>query len=233
MSNSLPHDTTSGVLWRRNPALVQLLGLSPLLAVTTSVVTALGLGLATLAVFTAASVTISLLHRRLNDALRLPLILLVNATFATCIGLMLQVWSLHLYQALGLYVPLIAANSLLLVHVDSIASERPLLTATAAGLLTGFGYLLVLLVFGALRELLGTGAVFANMEQLLPFAASWKLQIFTAESPFLLVLLPPGAFLLLGFLVALKNVIDRQLARPVANETSMPGGKRVRVTGKI
>lgn len=218
--------------WRDASGVLRLVGIGPLLVVTTSVVNALVLGLATMAVLTTASLLVSLLRRCTGTLLRLPLLLVVLATLATAVDLLLQAWSYPLYQSLGLFVPLIAANSLLLTHVDANASAQTPLVAIAAAMQTSLGYLALLFVVGAARELLGTGALFAGMQQLLPFADSWRWQVFETPTPFLLALTPPGALLLLTLLVALHNLYAQKFASPRNHPTTEPGSKRVRVTGK-
>lgn len=218
-------------LWQNNPGLVQLLGLCPLLAVSNSVVTALGLGLATMAVLTGSNLLVSLFRHQLLPAIRLPAFVMLIASLTTCTELVMQAWAWELHQALGIFIPLIVTNCVLLGRAEGFASKHPPLAATFDGLMMGGGFLLVLVIIGTIRELLGTGALFANMHQLLPFASDWTLHLFNPETPFLLAILPPGAFLVLGFLIALKNVIDRKLAGPAAaSEEVVPGSKRIRVT---
>ncbi|MGB5097680.1 MAG: electron transport complex subunit RsxE [Porticoccaceae bacterium] len=222
---------TVGGLWRNNPVLVQLLGLSPLLAMSRSLATALGLGLATLAVLVASSVAVALLRNRTPDAVRIPLFLLLIATFTGCIELLLQAYRYPLYQALGIFVPLIAANGALLASADT-SSRQSLATAARGGLLTGLGFAGVLIVLGALRELLGQGTLCRQMDLLFgPSAAAWQLQVLPDNYEFPLWVLPPGAFLLTGLLLALKNAIDLRCAtpRPPA-PVPTPGAKRVRIT---
>lgn len=222
---------TGGGLWRNNPALVQLLGLSPLLAMSRSLATALGLGLATLAVLVAASVAVALLRNRTPDAVRMPLFLLLIATFTGCIELLLQAYRYPLYQALGIFVPLIAANGVLLASADT-SSRHSLATAARDGLLTGLGFAGVLIVLGALRELLGQGTLGNHLDLLFgPGAAGCQLQVLADNYEFPLWVLPPGAFLLTGLLIALKNAIDLRCTtpRPPA-PVPTPGAKRVRVT---
>jgi len=224
-------DIASKGLWHNNPGLVQLLGLCPLLAVSNSVVNALGLGLATMAVLTGSNLLVSLFRHQLLPAIRLPAFVMLIAALTTCTELVMQAWAWELHQALGIFIPLIVTNCVLLGRAEGFASKHPPLAATFDGLMMGGGFLLVLVIIGTIRELLGTGALFANMHQLLPFASDWTLHLFNPETPFLLAILPPGAFLVLGFLIALKNVIDRKLAGPAAaSEEVVPGSKRVRVT---
>jgi len=233
MSTSYQEIARKG-LWQNNPALVQLLGLCPLLAVSNSVVNALGLGLATTMVLGSSNLAVSLLRNQVIPAIRLPAFVLIIAAFTTCAELLMQAWAFTLYQTLGIFIPLIVTNCVILGRAEGFASRNPPLPALCDGLLMGSGFMLVLLVLGGLREALGTGSLFANMGLLLPFATGWEIQLFETETPFLLAILPPGAFLFLGFLIALKNVIDKRQVRPQAEpEPLVSGSKRVRVTGQV
>jgi len=227
------HDIARSGLWTNNPALVQLLGLCPLLAVSNSVVNALGLGLATILVLTGSNLTVSLLRNQVIPAIRLPAFVMIIAAFTTCAELLMQAWAYTLYQTLGIFIPLIVTNCVILGRAEGFASKNAPLAATFDGLMMGLGFTAVLVVLGMLREALGTGRLFANMELLLPFGATWEVEWYSTESPFLLAILPPGAFLLMGFLIALKNVIDRKLAEPKASAAAEKGSKRVRVTGQV
>ncbi len=220
-------------LWHNNPGLVLLLGLCPLLAVSNSVVNALGLGLATLAVLSTSNLLVSLLHHQITSSIKLLVLVLLFAALTTCIELLMQAYTFKLYHNLGLFVPLIVTNCMLFDRAENFASSHPPLPALFEALMTGTGFMLLLLTLGAIREVLGTGALFANMDQLLPFAANWKVQVFHTNTPFLLAILPPGAFILLGLLIALKNAIDKHFAQSQPVESVTVGSKRVRVTGKI
>lgn len=234
MASSNLHDIAVAGLWKNNPALVQLLGLCPLLAVSNSVVNALGLGLATMLVLAGSNFTVSLLRNQVIPAIRLPAFVMIIAAFTTCAELLMQAYAYTLYQTLGIFIPLIVTNCIILGRAEGFASRNAPAAAAFDGFMMGSGFGAVLLVLGMLRELLGTGILFANMELLLPFAASWEVTVFRSESPFLLAILPPGAFLILGFLIALKNVIDRKLAEPKATAADVEkGSKRVRVTGQV
>ncbi len=199
-------------LWHNNPALVQLLGLCPLLAVSNSVVNAFGLGLATLLVLIGSNMTVSLLRSQISETIRLPALVLIIAGFVTAAELLLQAYAYPLYLSLGIFIPLIVTNCTILGRAVSFASRNPLLPSLLDGLMQGLGFALVLLVLGALRELAGTGALFANMDMLLPFAESWEITVFRNYPGFLLALLPPGAFIFTGLLLALKNYIDQRHA---------------------
>ena len=229
-------DLTINGLWKNNPALVQLLGLCPLLAVTGSVVNALGLGLATCLVLVASNTTVSLIRNITADAVRLPTFVMIIAASVTCIELLMQAFSYGLYEVLGIFLPLITTNCVILGRADGFARKNPVLPALYDGLLMGLGFAVVLLLLGALRELVGTGSLFANMDLLFgASAANWKIVVFADYQPFLLAILPPGAFIFTGLLIALKNLIDDHLERRAAARAApvAAGSKRVRVTGNV
>jgi electron transport complex protein RnfE len=192
-------------LWKNNPALVQLLGLCPLLATSNSFATSLGLGLTTLIVLTLSNFTISLMRELLDDETRLPVQILVIATFVTLADLSLQYWFFDLHQRIGLFIALIVTNCTLLGRAEAFASKNPILSSTFDGLMMGTGFLLVLLLMGTIREIVGNGTLFTNLHLL---TGTHDMSIHLADSGFLLVALPPGAFLTLGCLIAAKNVID-------------------------
>ncbi|MBQ0718865.1 MAG: electron transport complex subunit E [Gammaproteobacteria bacterium] len=223
-------------LWNNNPALVQLLGLCPLLAVTGSVVNALGLGLATLAVLVGSNTAVSLIRHQVSDAIRTPAFVMIIATFTTCTEMLMKAYTYELYQILGIFIPLIVTNCAILGRAEAFASKQSPLPAAFDGLMMGLGFAAVLLVLGAIREVIGSGTLFANMDLLFgPMAANWGLQLFGDNYGFLVMILPPGAFLVTGLLIALKNIIDaRNLARIEATKSKpLKGSKRVRTTGAI
>lgn len=194
-------------LWTNNAALVQLLGLCPLLAVSTSTVTSLGLGLTTLAVLTASNITVSLLRGLLADSTRIPTQILVIATFVTLADLVLQALVFDIHQRIGLFVALIVTNCTLLGRAESFASRFPVRMAAIDGFMMGLGFLIVLIIMGAARELVGHGTLLANMQLLFgPGAERWEIEIM--DGGFLLALLPPGAFFTLGLLIAARNWIE-------------------------
>jgi electron transport complex protein RnfE len=195
-------------LWSNNPALVQLLGLCPLLAVSTSIVNALGLGLATILVLAASNLFVSLIRQQVNNTIRLPAFVLIIAGFVSCAELLLQAYAYPLYLRIGIFIPLIVTNCTVLGRAVSFAARNPALPAFIDGVMMGLGFSAVLLVMGFIRELLASGSVFANMELLLPFAANWELRILPNYSGFLLAILPPGAFILMGFILALRKWLD-------------------------
>ena len=222
-------------LWKNNPALVQLLGLCPLLAVTASVVNALGLAVATLFVLVISNLCVSLIRNVVTDSIRLPAFVLIIAAAVTGTELLMQAYAYELYQILGIFLPLITTNCVILGRADAFAAKNWVLPAVADGVMMGLGFGLVLVVLGAIRELLGTGALFANMDLLLgPAAQSWTLVIAQDYPGLLLAILPPGAFIITGLLIAGKNVIDARVERANTRTVHIEtGSKRVRVTGEI
>jgi len=223
-------------LWKNNPALVQLLGLCPLLGVSNSAVNALGLGLATALVLVCSNLSVSLVRGVVNTAVRLPAFVMIIAALTTCIELLMQAYTYELFQILGIFIPLITTNCVILGRADGFAAKHNPLIASFDGLVMGLGFALVLLVLGGLRELFGTGALFANMQLLFgPIAADWQVTLFSDYKGFLLAILPPGAFIVLGLLIALKNRIDFQLAERAKAQQPEAAvqSRRVRVTGVI
>ena len=223
-------------LWNNNPALVQLLGLCPLLAVTGSVVNALGLGLATLAVLVGSNAAVSLIRHQVSDAVRIPAFVMIIATFTTCTEMLMKAYTYELYQILGIFIPLIVTNCTILGRAEAFASKNAIIPSIADGLLMGAGFGAVLLVLGAIREILGSGTLFANMDLLFgPLAANWSLQVFASGYSFLVAILPPGAFIITGLLIALKNALDARakLRKDALKAKPLKGAKRVRTTGVI
>lgn len=222
-------------LWKNNPALVQVLGLCPLLAVTSTVVNAMGLGLATLLVLMGSNLAVSSIRNFVSDSVRLPAFVMIIASFVTCAELLMQAYTYELYQILGIFIPLIVTNCAILGRADAFASKNPPLPALLDGLMMGLGFFVVLIILGGMRELIGQGTLFADMHLLLgPNAANWTIEPFANYPDVLFMVLPPGAFVGLGLLIALKNGIDNNIkARQAskAQEATPAGSKRVRVTG--
>lgn len=237
MSDVNYREITQKGLWSNNPALVQLLGLCPLLAVSSTVVNAVGLGLATLLVLVISNSVVSLIRRQVSDAVRLPAFVMIIASAVTCTELLMKAFTYELYQILGLFIPLIVTNCAVLGRADAFASKHKLVPAAVDGFMMGMGFMLVLIAVGAIRELLGTGHVFADMHLIFGEAArSWQLNLFGTTYPnVIFAILPPGAFIVVGFLIALKNVIDAHLKQRIAAQKTetAKGSKRVRTTGSV
>ncbi|MCS5559662.1 MAG: electron transport complex subunit E [Oceanospirillaceae bacterium] len=223
-------------LWNNNPALVQLLGLCPLLAVTGSVVNALGLGFATLLVLVGSNLLVSLIRNKVADDIRLPVFVMIIAALVTITELTMQALTYELYQILGIFIPLIVTNCAILGRADAYARKNPPHLAVLDGLSMGLGFAAVLVLLGAMRELLGQGTLFADMHLLLgPMAQNWTWVIIDDYRGFLFAVLPPGAFVGMGLIIAAKNTYDQYQANK--NLSLQPridaGSKRVRVTGTI
>ncbi len=200
-------------LWNNNPALVQLLGLCPLLAVTATVTNALGLGLATLLVLVGSNITVSLVREFVPKEIRIPVFVMVIATFVTVIQLLMNAYVYGLYQALGIFIPLIVTNCAIIGRAEAYASKNPWHHAAFDGLMMGLGFTLVLVLLGGIREILGNGTLFDGANLLLgEWAADLRVELFSVDYPLLLAILPPGAFIVMGFIIAGKNWIDNYRA---------------------
>jgi electron transport complex protein RnfE len=211
--------------WRNNMALVQMLGLCPLLAVTTSVVNGFALGIATAGVLTLTNTVISMMRRALIPFVRIPLFVLIIAALVTCIDLLTNAVLDDLHQVLGLFIPLIVTNCAVLAQAETVASRKPVGEALVTGLATGGGFLAVLVALGGLRELLGHGTLFAGLSMLAGEGAGW-LQLKLPFDGMLVAILPPGAFFGMAALLALRNRLTREplppAARPEAAAEALP-----------
>ena len=223
-------------LWKNNPALVQLLGLCPLLAVTGTVVNAIGLGLATILVLVGSNLAVSLIRNYVPDAVRLPAFVMIIASFVTVTELVMQALTYELYQILGIFIPLIVTNCAILGRADAFACKNGLIPSAVDGFTMGLGFTVVLILLGIIREVIGQGTLFTNMDLIFgEMALNWQIVIFEDYPDFLFAILPPGAFVAMGLIIALKNMIDDRLAAIAeANKEDVEvGSKRARVTGKI
>jgi len=201
-------------LWKNNPALVQILGLCPLLAVTNSVINGLGLGMATLRTLVLSNVTVSLIRDYVPPEIRIPVFVLVIASIVTVIELAMHAYFHELYLILGIFIPLIVTNCTIIARAEAFASKNPVGPAFLDGLMMGLGFAAVLIVLGGLRELLGHGTLLANAQLMFGEAArGFAITVIEDYRGFLLAVLPPGAFIGLGLLIALKNVIDARRQR--------------------
>ncbi|MBD2858379.1 electron transport complex subunit E [Spongiibacter sp. KMU-158] len=236
MSDISYRDISLNGLWKNNPAIVQLLGLCPLLAVTGSVINAIGMGLATTLVLTVSNSCVAMIRNFTTDAIRLPSFVMIIAAAVTCIELLMQAFAYELFTILGIFLPLITTNCVILGRADAFASKNSLLPSMWDGFIMGVGFTGVLILLGAIREVVGTGAIFANMDLLFGAgAANWKITLFADYKNVLVAILPPGAFIFTGLIIAMKNMIDGQIKkREAAKKADEPTvSRRVRVTGNI
>ena len=210
-------------LWRNNTALVQLLGLCPLLAVSGTVINALGLGIATTLVLAGSNVTVSLIRNLVRPELRIPSFVLVIASFVTAVELLMQAFLYDLYLVLGIFIPLIVTNCVIIARAESFASKNNVWRSLLDGLAMGIGFTAVLLLLGGIREILGHGTLLAQAELMFGEGTEWlTITLIDDYRGFLLAILPPGAFLGLGLLIALKNIIDKRLAQRASQTVPAP-----------
>ncbi len=198
-------------LWRNNPTVVQLLGLCPLLAVSNTATNALGLGLATLLVLTCTNTMISLFRKQIPHEIRIPIYVMIIATTVTAVQLLMNAYTYSLYQSLGIFIPLIVTNCIVIGRAEAFASKNRVAHAAFDGFAMGLGMTLSLFTLGALREILGNGTLFDGIHLLLgDWAKSLRIEFFHNDSNLLLAILPPGAFIGLGIILAVKNLLDHR-----------------------
>ncbi|MBK1721791.1 electron transport complex subunit E [Thiocystis violacea] len=200
-------------IWSNNVILSQSLALCPTLAVTGTATNGLGMGLATTAVLTVSNVLVSLIRGAVTPEVRIPVYIVVIATLVTLVDLGLNAYAHELHKVLGLFIALIVVNCAILGRAESFASKNRVLPAALDGLMMGLGFTITLVVLGGVREIFGTGTLFAGASQLLGQAMSFlELTLIPDYRGFLIAILPPGGFLALGFLLAAKRVIDARAA---------------------
>jgi electron transport complex protein RnfE len=211
-------------LWHENPGLVQLLGLCPLLAVTSTFVNGLGLGVATLVVVTCSNVLVSATRRFIHRDIRIPIYVLIIASLVTCIELIFKAWFPALDRSLGIFIPLIVTNCAIVARAEVFASRNPIGASFFDGIGMGAGFALLLMAIGFFRELVGSGSLFAGLDLITGGDPMPGLTL--VDGGWLLAILPPGAFFSLALAVALKNHFDRK--RDAAHRAGMPGSSRRR-----
>lgn len=201
-------------LWTNNVALVQLLGLCPLLAVTSTFINGLGLGIATLITLVLSNTFVSIIRHWTRPEVRIPIFVLIIASIVTAIELAMNAWFYELFLVLGIFIPLIVTNCSILARAEAFATRNNVLDSALDGFMMGMGFILVLITLGGLRELLGQGTLFADADLMFgSVAEGMELSLSDDYPGFLLAILPPGAFIGLGFLIAIKNAIDRRQSK--------------------
>jgi len=198
-------------LWKDNPGLVQLLGLCPLLAVTTTFVNGLGLGLATLVVLCFSNALVSVTRRWIQQEIRIPIYVLIIASLVTCIELVFKAWFPTLDRSLGIFIPLIVTNCAIVARAEVFASRNTVVASIADGLGMGLGFTGLLVAVGFFRELIGSGTVLSRLDML--FGGEPLPGLVLVDGGWLLAILPPGAFFSLALAVAIKNALDRKRHR--------------------
>ena len=212
-------------LWKNNSALVQLLGLCPLLAVTSTATNALGLGLATTLVLTLTNTAISALRRWMPAEVRIPIYVMIIASVVSAVQMLINAYAFGLYQSLGIFIPLIVTNCIVIGRAEAFAARNSVAISALDGFVIGLGATSAMFVLGSMREILGNGTLFDGADALLgSWARSLRIEIFHTDTPFLLAMLPPGAFIGLGLMLALKYVIDEKMkTRRAAQQTVVEG----------
>lgn len=217
-------------LWKNNSALVQLLGLCPLLAVSSTATNALGLGLATTLVLVFTNSAVSALRRWVPHEIRIPIYVMIIASVVSTVQMLINAYAYGLYQSLGIFIPLIVTNCIVIGRAEAYAAKNPVGLSAIDGLAMGLGATCALFVLGSLREILGNGTLFNGADLLLgSWAKSLRIEVFHTDTPFQLAMLPPGAFLGLGFLLALKYVIDQKMKARQALRQNMAAATTTRV----
>ncbi len=202
---------TRDSLWDNNIVFAQTLGLCPTMAVTSTATNGLGMGLATAAVLVASNMLISSIRHAVSEEVRIPVYIVIIATLVTLVDVSINAWAHDLYKVLGLYIALIVANCAVLGRAEAFAAKNPILLSGMDGLMMGLGFTFALTMIGAVREILGAGTLFADAHLLLGSSFAFlETTIVPDYKGFLLMILPPGGFLAVGFLIAAKRVIDRR-----------------------
>tara|TARA_R110002167_G_scaffold6594_3_gene30877 strand:+ start:3394 stop:4086 length:693 start_codon:yes stop_codon:yes gene_type:complete len=204
-------------IWHNNVVFSQMLALCPLLAVTGTATNGLGMGLVSLLVFVISNLLVSMLRGVIPSEVRIPAFVMLIATVVTLVDLMMNAWLHELHQVLGLFIPLIVTNCAILGRAEAFAYKNPVLPSIVDGLAMGLGFTLALVMLGAAREIIGSGTLFANADLLLGEMFGFlELTLIANYDGFLLMILPPGAFLMLGFIVAGKRVLERRATEQVS-----------------
>jgi electron transport complex protein RnfE len=201
-------------LWRNNVVLVQLLALCPAMAVTSTATNGLGMGLATTAVLAASNALVSSIRKWVSPDVRIPVFVVLIATLVTLVDLSVNAWLHDLHKVLGLFIALIVVNCAILGRAEAFASKSPVGVSFVDGVAMGLGFTMALTLIGAVREVLGSGTLFSGASLLLgPAFAPLELQVIPEYKGFLLLILPPGGFLVFGFLLAGKRLLEASTRR--------------------
>ncbi|WP_029592732.1 electron transport complex subunit E [Franconibacter pulveris] len=213
-------------LWKNNSALVQLLGMCPLLAVTSTATNALGLGLATTLVLTLTNASISAFRKWMPAEIRIPIYVMIIAAVVSIVQMLINAYAFGLYQSLGIFIPLIVTNCIVVGRAEAFAAKNGPLLSALDGFAIGMGATGAMFVLGSLREILGNGTLFDGADALLGgWAKALRVEVFHTDTPFLLAMLPPGAFIGLGMMLAIKYLIDEKMKARRAAQAAIVAGK--------
>ncbi len=203
-------------LWDNNGVLAMLLGMCPSMAMTTSATNGLGMGLATAVVMAASSLLVSAFRSRITQEVRIPVYILIVAAMVTMVDLCMNAWMHELYKVLGLFIALIVSNCLPLARLEAFAAKEPVLPSLTDGLFMGIGFTIALTCIGAVREISGSGTLFADASLLLgPAFKFMEMRLLPADTGMLMMVLPPGGFLVTGLLVVCKRMLDVRAGKAI------------------
>jgi len=206
-------EITENGLWKQNPGLVQLLGLCPTLAMTVSLVNGFSLGIMTALVMAASNASVSPIRRLVPTEIRIPVFILIVAALVTLIDLLMHAYFHALHAVLGIFIPLIVTNCIVLARVEAFAAKNPVIPSALDGFMMGFGLALVLALLGGIREIIGKGTLFSGIDLVLGASSkAWVITVLPDYHGFLLAILPPGAFIGLAMLIATKNWLESRKA---------------------
>jgi electron transport complex protein RnfE len=224
MDTTIYREIAYNGVWKQNTGLVQILGLCPILAISTNAVNAVSLGLATILVMAIANLAVASLRNFIPYEIRIPVFILIIAALVTVVDLAFNAWLHELYLVLGIFIPLIVTNCIVLARVEAFAAKNGAWASTVDGVAMGIGLVWVLGLLGAMREFLGAGTVLGGIDMVFP--GLQPLQVLPTDYPgFLLAILPPGAFILLGCMIAAKNWLDARAARRSARPAPPPAAQ--------
>ena len=204
-------------LWDNNSVFCMILGMCPTMAMTTSATNGLGMGLATAVVMAASSLLVATFRNWITQEVRIPVFILIVAAMVTLVDLAMNAWMHELYKVLGLFIPLIVSNCLPLARLEAFAAKEPVLPSLVDGLFMGIGFTLALTLIGAVREIIGSGTLFADASLLLgPAFKFMELRVMPADTGILMAVLPPGGFLATGLLLAGKRILDVRAGKAIS-----------------
>ena len=216
MSNNAYTRIVRDGLWDNNGVFSMLLGMCPTMAMTTSATNGFGMGLATAAVMAASSLLVATFRNHISQEVRIPVFILIVATMVTLVDLAMNAWMHELYKVLGLFIPLIVSNCLPLARLEAFAAKAPIVPAFVDGLCMGLGFTIALTAIGAVREIIGSGTLFADASLLLgPSFKFMELRLLPASMGVLMMIMPPGGFLVTGLMVVGKRLLDLRAGKEI------------------
>lgn len=208
-------------LWKKNSSLVQLLGLCPVLAMTTNATNAIGLGITTTLVLTITNTIISILKKFIPKDIRIPIYMIIVSSIVTSIEILMHAYQFNLYQSLGVFIPLIVTNCIIVGRADLIAYKSSIKVSFFDGIFIGLGSTCSMFIIGCIREILGNGTLFFGINKIISSVdSSLYIQLLDKDSTMILAILPPGGFFVLGCIIAMKNIIDLYYGKNIPSKNT-------------